>query len=139
MSKRWWNIIVGVTALFFGGGLYVFLRSGSYVAGLFDGVDWVVRLRLVLKPYAYGPVSYLLPDYLWGLSLSCSLVTICEPDAKGLFFCVALAFACGCIWEMVQFLGVVQGTCDILDVLMYFLASLSCVLLNLRRDYNEKN
>lgn len=51
---------------------------------------------------------------------------------KGIIICASVAFLCGCVWELLQYVGVLSRTGDIHDIIMYFLASAICIIINLK-------
>ena len=139
MSKRKLNIILGILALILGFLLYVLFRENVYIAKCFDNFEIVVQIRRCLLPYTSGFLKYYLPDFLWGFSLCCGLQAIYNPGIKGTIVCGCAAFFCGGIWEWLQYRTVVNGTGDVLDIMFYFLACISNIIVNLRREKNEEN
>ena len=112
---------------------YAFFRPDTYIAIFLRKLPLFTQTLPVLSSLFLQ--SYL-PDLLWGLALSLGLMAIYDPDVKGAFFCSACSFACGCIWEALQFFGSVRGTGDLLDVLMYLFGSVFSMLL-FRKVRNE--
>ena len=53
------------------------------------------------------------------------LLTIVEPT----FVFTAIY---GCVWELLQWLSILGGTGDYLDIIMYLLASILCLIINLK-------
>lgn len=132
MSRRSINILLGTAALVLGCGIYVLFRSGSYVAGIFDRFRWILILREQLAPYACGFLKFWFPDFLWGLSFGCYLQAVHLPDIRGTWFLGGVSLIFGVLWELMQYVAFVPGTGDLLDILLYFLASILCILLNLK-------
>ncbi len=133
MSNRGKNTIISIASLLLGGASYIVFRENTYVAEFFDVFSFVTPIRESLSIFSCDFTNYYLQDFLWGLSLSCGIIAIYKPDRKGIFLSAFTAFICGCIWELVQYIGVVKGTGDFLDVLMYLSASLMSVLVNKER------
>ena len=74
MTKRVANAIIAGVSLALGGLLYAVLRETTYIGRLFYGSEFVAVLRnLVNVDKTYWAAVYL-PDFLWALSLSCSLM-----------------------------------------------------------------
>ena len=132
MSKRWINGAISVVAIIVGCVIYVFLRSGTWIAKIFDSIPVVMRGKVLFDGYPLKFLRYYFPDFLWGLSLATALYAV---NAQGnLYFSAVLAICCGGLWEMLQFFGVVSGTGDLLDLALYILAGISAYLINQRRE-----
>lgn len=132
MSKRKKNILFSLTALVIGCFIYVFLRESTYVGSIFDSVENIETVRQIFSTQTCNLYKFYLPDFLWGFSLSCGLIAIYDPSIKGIIICAGVAFFCGCMWELLQYIGVLSGTGDIHDIIMYFLASAICIIINLK-------
>lgn len=132
MSRRSINILLGTAALVLGCGLYVLFRSSTYVAGVFSGFQWIRFLREWLAPFACGFLKFWLPDFLWGFSFGCYLQAIYLPKGKAALLLGGISLVFGILWELMQYFAVVPGTGDVLDILLYFLASIICTLINLK-------
>ena len=126
MGRRKKNILSCMLALILGGLIYMFLRPGTYIANIFN------RQNVELSGWIGNFTKYYLPDFLWGLSLSCCLVAVNNPRVKGAVLCCVVSFLCGFTWELLQTFGVLPGTGDIYDVIMYFLSSALCIIINLK-------
>ena len=108
-------------ALLIGLSIYVLLRPDSYIHSL------VARaLDLTLPPPTPNvfadAVRYYLADALWAYALTFALVVFIEPVPAGVCGCLF-----GLLWEFAQWHGVVGGTFDLTDILMYLSASLLAV------------
>lgn len=132
MSKRKKNIRFSLTALVVGCFLYVFFRENTYVGNMFDSIENIEKMRQMFSSQICDLCKFYLPDFLWGFSLSCGLIAIYVPGIKGIIICASVAFLCGCMWELLQYIGVLSGTGDIHDIIMYFLASAICIIINLK-------
>ncbi len=77
-------------------------------------------------------LMYYLPDFLWGFSLSCLLQAFCVYSFKGTVLCCCITAIYGCVWELLQWLSILGGTGDYLDIIMYLLASILCLIINLK-------
>ena len=135
MSLRKINILLSFLSLAGGAALYILLRENSYIGRLVPEYGWLAALRAGVQPLAGDALRYYLPDLLWGFSLSCALMAA-NPEGKVL--CPVLALFCGLGWECLQFLSVVSGTGDWLDVWMYLLGSAICVQINLKERSMKK-
>ena len=124
--------VPGLLSLLIGAVLYILFRPASYVALLFGNVGWVSQLQDLLRPVGCDFLRFYFPDFLWAFALSCGLQTVFMPQKWGVAACGTAAFACGVIWEGLQKTGAVSGTGDWLDVLMYFLAGVASILINIK-------
>jgi len=131
MSRRRKNILICLVSLFLGALLYICFRNHTYLSILVDKAIPLASLQTYLRPYRNDFLMFYLPDFLWGLSLGCALEAINLPP-KGVMPSGAIAFLCGCIWELGQHLGFVNGTADPLDALMYFTAGLVTTIVNIK-------
>ena len=132
MTKRAVDIVVAILALVIGGFIYVAMREDSYVATIFQNIYPVAYLQNSLSDFRLMWLSFYLPDYLWGLSFACSLISLFLPSGKAIGWSVGVMILCGSLWEMLQVWQVVNGTGDIWDVLMYFLAGATVILINFK-------
>lgn len=133
MCKQNQNILLSVSTLCLGGILYVFLREESWIARQVPVNTFLTDIRRCLAGRSLGFFRYYVPDFLWGLSLGCALVAVCKPDKEKIWTYGLISFGCGCVWELFQLTGVIHGTGDVWDVVMYFLAAVFCIIFNKRR------
>lgn len=132
MSQRKKNILLSIIALGVGFLLYVIFRPNTYIGGIVDNLGCTDTMRQICAVYANDLWKFYMPDFLWAFSLGCCLVAVYNPGTSGLFACSSVSFLCGSAWELLQHLNVASGTADIHDVIMYFLASAICILINLK-------
>lgn len=132
MSKRKKNILLSLATLLVGCFMYMFLREDTYVGSIFDGIERFETVRQIFSFQTCALCKFYLPDFLWAFSLGCGLIAIYDPGIKGIIICAGAAFLCGCMWEVLQYSGVLSGTGDIHDSIMYFLASVICITINLK-------
>ena len=132
MSKRKRNALLCLTALIIGGLLYILFRPGTYIGGVLDRLLPVSTIRQICSTYTGDLFKFYLPDFLWAFSLGCCFIAINDPKITGVILCSLLAFLCGTAWEILQYFKLIQGTGDIHDVIMYFLASAICIIMNLK-------
>ena len=123
MSNRQKYLLISTVSLFLGGLCYILLRSDTYVSQIFC-------LHTILNIQTCKFLCFYLPDFLWCVALSMCLMWVYDPDFSGRTLCAGCAFVCGCIWELLQYIGPVGGTADLLDIAMYLLASISATLLS---------
>lgn len=131
MSNRVKNTVCCFVSLMGGLIVYILFRPTAIVAKPFVDCNWITQLRIYLHPYAGDLMRFHIPDFLWAFALSCGLqaVFVISKTAE-ILSCALAAFVCGVIWETLQYAGVVSGTADWLDILMYFLAVFASILIN---------
>ena len=134
MSYRVKNILFCVSALILGAAMYIIFRPKAVVSMFFGKICWVSDLQILLQSVSADCLRYYLSDLLWAFSLSCGLQAIFVPDQHGIVICAGTAAVCGVFWELLQLFGMVQGTGDWVDVVMYFFAAIASILINQRRQ-----
>lgn len=132
MSKQRMNLYLGVSSLFTGFLLYVLFRQNTYIAKTFAYILPLDNLSLSYGKTNLDFLKYYLPDFLWAFSLSCLLQAFCAHSLKESAIYCCVAAACGVIWELLQWTGVLTGTGDWLDIIMYLTGSILCLLINLK-------
>ena len=131
MSRTIKNIAWSIAALLTGAVLYILRRPDTYIGKIFSGHQNIDVLREKVAPFVVNLHCYL-PDFLWALALSCSLHAVFLPKGKGVIVCAGTALAAGILWELMQVCGIVTGTGDGVDVLMYLCGGLVSVIINLK-------
>lgn len=121
-----------VAPLLVGGLVYLGLRAEGLL--LFGWADWLGAGGLVhawrdllapLAPLAPAWVRFSLPDALWTYALAWTLTQIWRDGPRAvLIAALAIPVALGPGAELGQWLGVIPGTCDPVDVA---LTALACV------------
>ena len=135
MPKMTVNILISAVALMIGCAFYVLFRSDSYVSRLLFEDYSIDYSREVANNPLFKIANYYFLDYLWTLAFACALRVVFDEGKITLCVCCGIPFICGCIWELLQYASVVNGTGDFWDVVMYFFAGMSALLLNMK----EKN
>lgn len=131
MSRSIRNVLLACAALMLGCILYVCFRSTTYVAVFFRRIPLINLLCQFIQPYSNAVLSFYFTDFLWAFSFCCLLNAIHVPGIKGTILCGGATFFAGVIWEVLQYMHVVTGTCDALDMLTYLLAALLSTTINL--------
>ena len=137
MQMRKKNISLCLSALSFGFLLYVLFRPNTYVGSLLNGWAYIDIIRQMSSFFASDLCKFYLPDFLWAFSLGCGLIAIYTPKTTGVVVCALCPFLCGLTWELLQHFALLSGTGDIVDIIMYFLASALCLIINLRESKKE--
>lgn len=128
MSRHKQYGILCTTCLLLGGGCYFFLRPDTYVSQIFSSVFKQGKQSAVAWKLAAG--GYL-GDFFWGMALCFAFLIIHDPGKRVVVsaWCGA-SFLCGCLWELMQFLGIVNGTADVVDIAIYLLAGVFSVIIS---------
>lgn len=137
MNKRNYAVLSIFIPLFIGAFFYVFMAPETYVSKFIQNVID----KDFLKPSFYSSWIFRilrnhLCDILWAWSLSTALFSITE--LFSLSFAMAVFFES--FMEILQKLGFVPGTFDILDIIFEMLTSFIAVYVMYRKYYvKEKN
>lgn len=132
MSKRVLNGILCSITLLTGCVVYIIFRPTTFVALIFDNILTVDIARDNLSFLSCDFIKYYIPDLLWSFSLGCGLIAILNPKIKGVIYCCLVSLLYGCLWEILQYFQIVSGTFDIYDIVMYLLAAIIAVIINIK-------
>lgn len=132
MSERHKIALLSIYSLVVGCALYIIFRSDSYVAKLFSVLPFIVKIQEFFLFADSDFLKYYFPDYLWCLGLCCALIAIHTPKLKSVLLCSTVSVICGMAWELSQYIGIINGTGDILDIIMYLLAGVTAVIIYLK-------
>ena len=136
MSNKKINIISSIVTLFSGGAIYILYRENSYISNFIEVFIDLKFLRNTFKPLECDFIKYYLIDYLWALSLISGLKSLFTTKKETLRICF-FVFSLGIIWESLQFLNIISGTGDILDIFMYLAAVVTAVIINFLNNKGE--
>lgn len=132
MKKRWrseiWCAGHCLGALILGALIYVLLRPDTTL------YRWGDMLGLVKAPIctdspAFDLLRYYIVDALWAYALTFALFPFMSPIRAAV-----LSDCWGIIWELAQGSGVVSGTFDLVDIIMYLTAAGIAVLIKKQYD-----
>lgn len=126
-NKRIILATISVSSLILGTLLYLFLNKEAYVSKLILTIvsvkDINYKSNIVLKILKnYGA------DFLWSVSFAFVVQMILWLRKRRvilLIFCSLL----GIVYELMQCSGVISGTADIVDVIVYILGSLFAIII----------
>ncbi len=139
MSNRLFYAVFCFISLALGGVLYLLFRENTYITAFFEGNSLLQNMRMALGFLENEFLKFYFPDFLWAFSLCFGLCLIFDPQPQGIIVCSVIPFIYGVIWEVLQKQGIIKGTGDMADVIMYLAASSFAVILCLkRRNKNEK-
>ena len=140
MSKRLFYTILCIASLLAGASIYAIFRENSYIGAFASNLFPIEPIKEFLKTHTNSFFKFYLADFLWCFSLCLGLFAILVQKYKYATFCVCTAFAFGTAWEVLQYVGLIRGTGDIFDVITYFLAALTAMILFIIKEKkDEKN
>ena len=129
-----------ILSLLLGAFIYALFREDTYIAKIILSSMDLTSIKRFLSCFDKDFIKYYLPDYLWAFSLCCGILALLDPkDRKKTFYCSFIAFSWGVIYEILQLTGIISGTGDIIDIILYFLAILTVNIIYLRSCGHEKN
>ena len=137
MSNKKANIILSIFTLFLGGAIYILYRENSYISNFVEILIDLNPIRNTFKPLECDFIKYYLIDYLWALSLISGLNTLFITKKETLRICL-FVFSLGSIWETLQFINIISGTGDIIDILMYLAAVITTVIIKILTNKGEQ-
>lgn len=141
-NKGIWGLVTIIIPLLIGGIFYYIFCPDVWFVKI---VDYYTNLNLHIQYDIYKNIfvaflrNYLL-DYLWAYAFANALYLICDTD--GLIVSCILSILIGAFWEMSQFIGIVNGTFDVLDIIFEILGALSAIFIIKKvkgETKNEKN
>lgn len=136
MKRRSLYFVMCALSLGAGGALYLLCREHSYITVLAEHVLPLENLREYLHVKDIDFLNYYFPDFLWSFAFYFGAELIFYPQ-KRVFTSSVLVLCAGALWELLQYTGIVGGTGDLLDILMYLTAVLTAVLIEKFLKYKE--
>lgn len=135
LKYRIFWITLSSVACLAGAFLYGLCRPSTYI-GSFMATAFSLPLNTggILYPF----FAYYLPDYLWAFALAGALHAVFLPIKRGSIAIALLTSSYGILWELGQFHGVVKGTADPIDNILYVLAALTAVSINILWNKRRK-
>ena len=77
-------------------------------------------------------LKYYFTDFLWGMSLTFALNAVAySHKKKSIIIKSIITFFVGLLFELAQLFGVINGTFDIADIIMYALAAIITAVINI--------
>ena len=118
-------LVICAVSLLIGLIIYVVFRPQTYIS------LWLGNfLKIKYYPKNAIFISFYLPDFLWALSLCSCLFAFFPLKKQIMWLWGAVTFLYGCFWELLQMLSSGFGTADIIDIILYFTAAATVVLIN---------
>lgn len=103
-----------ICSLFIGLFAYLCFRENTFV-------NLIFKTNALLSEAVIG---FYLPDFLWAYALCFALSMFCK-----YYYACIISSMFGVLWEVFQKFGLVRGTFDYFDILMYITASIIAVLI----------
>jgi len=111
--------------LFWGLCLYWLFRSCTYLHRVLPPApDFHLPAFLSIFCACY------LPDFLWSAALSCALFCLLLPQGHQRLAPVILSASVGMVWELCQKCGLIPGTGDWVDCMLYIMGAYVPILIN---------
>lgn len=120
-----------------GGYIYIAFRSTSLrMFSWFDNLglhDFIMDIRRSSAVIQIPEIiKYCIPDGLWTLSYILLMDTIWSPNVKKQALFCSIIPVVGCLSEILQYLSVVKGTFDVVDLLCYTVPYILYLILILK-------
>lgn len=126
MSKKILNTVLCIISITTGGMIYLVFRENTHITRYVDRFINLEDIRNSLFRFDCRIIRHYIPDFLWAFSLNCGLNLLID----NLWLTAFISFLCGTVWESLQYLNVVSGTGDIIDITAYLTACVLAVMIN---------
>jgi hypothetical protein len=131
-------IIIGLVLLVLGLVLYLVYSPNTFISKQVYSLFHLRPARIKLTPFTLA-IRWWIPDFLWMSSFTMftqAVFNFEKPKCLWLMLCSLL----GVILEILQWTNAISGTADILDIIVYGLASLFAIgiILILKEDKNHE-
>lgn len=129
-------LLISLFSLIAGLAIYIFLRQGTYIH-LFLPKNVLDELTSIYENIPESIVvdffRYYFVDFLWCVSLNFALYMVSDFKKRSAVIIISIVSAVvGSLFEVAQYLDIVTGTFDIADIVMYIVASLCAVMINIK-------
>ena len=133
MKPRLLYLCIACLSLTLGGIYYLLFTCGTY---LHSALYYLFPATVDVFPISCnnGVVRYYLADFLWALSLCSFLLAIFIPKKKGKIIIGTAVALYGLLWELLQHFGIISGTGDLFDILMYLLAAFAVTIIKIKGE-----
>lgn len=126
------SLLFSVLALLTGLLIYLVLRENTYINSLIpEHIGNIVKYCFKAVPQN-SFIKYYFADFLWCYALNYALCVVqVSISAKKLIVISIVSFLVGIAFEIMQLFSICIGTFDLIDIGMYFAASLLSVVINI--------
>lgn len=133
LKKRVILTLLAIFSLITGLLIYLFLRKDTYLHGYFSAELCNYVYVNVKSNILTNFIRYYLPDFLWAFAFGAALTAVSYSHNRIVIILFsAVSFLIGVLFEFVQYFGIVNGTFDYFDILMYAVAALTCAAINIK-------
>ncbi|MBP3696375.1 MAG: hypothetical protein J6J45_02435 [Clostridia bacterium] len=133
LKKRVILTLLAIFSLITGLLIYLFLRKDTYLHGYFSAELCNYVYVNVKSNILTDFIRYYLPDFLWAFAFGAALTAVSYSHNRIVIILFsAVSFLIGVLFEFVQYFGIVNGTFDYFDILMYAVAALTCAAINIK-------
>lgn len=133
LKKRVILTLLAIFSLITGLLIYLFLRKDTYLHGYFSADLCNYVYVNVKRNFWTDFIRYYLPDFLWAFAFGAALTAVSYSHNRIVIILFsAVSFLIGVLFEFVQYFGIVNGTFDYFDILMYAVAALTCAAINIK-------
>lgn len=129
--------ILGFLSLVIGLFIYIFFRENTYVSKFVSLYVSFESIKQFFTWLDYCFFNCYFVDFLWAFSLNCWLYIIFPFENKFKLIIPLTVFAFGGAYEFLQYLNIISGTGDFVDVIFYLLAGLSVNILFLKKGIKK--
>lgn len=116
-------LVISLSALLAGLAPYLFIRTSStYLSSFINQFFDFERIPLNKEGLLYSLITSFLSDFCWAFSMPFAIFALTAQKYSKAFY-VFITPIVGGILELFQLFGIIDGTGDIIDILIYFVAS----------------
>ena len=117
-------LAISVVCLAFGLLPYLFVRtSGTYISLFFDLFFDFEKIPLNKNGFFYQVITQFFSDCCWAFAMPFFLFAFTGGRLPKKFYFLTMPII-GSVLEVFQFLGIIDGVGDVIDVLIYFIGSI---------------
>ena len=124
---------ITIVSLLTGFIIYLLFRENTYISRFIENFVDLSAVRKWCKPLESDFLKYYFPDYLWSLSLTSALHMIYNHKKLESWICSLSTLILGCVYELLQYLDLISGTGDFVDVLLYLLGGFTINVIAMKR------
>lgn len=133
LKKRVALTLIAIFSLFIGLIIYLVFRQDTYLHRYFSAEFYSYVYLNVERNWITDFIRYYLPDFLWAFAFGAALTAVSYSHNRlVLILFSAVSFLIGVLFEFMQFFGIINGTFDYFDILMYAVAALLGVAINIK-------
>ena len=129
-------IVISIVMMFMGAIIYLFFNHTAYFVGVID--PFIPPIPLMNQDGMAGIIIRNFgADFLWSAAFTLTLQAILYLKRNKIRF-LLLSSMLGGLYELMQFLGVINGTADIADLIIYFAGCILGIIIIIGGKFYEK-